>query len=129
MHPDDLDDDAMSFLHDRHLATLSTPRADGTVHVVPVGFSFDPVTRLARVITRAGSWKARHISTHPDTPVTLSQIDGGRWMSLEGTATVTDDPHRVAEAVDRYATRYRVPEPRADRVAIEIEIERVLGRW
>ncbi len=129
MHPDELDDEAMAFLRDRHLATLSTPRPDGTVHVVPVGFSFDPVTRLARIITFAASWKARHIAAHPDTPVTVGQIDGGRWMSLEGTATVTDDPERVAEAVDRYAARYRVPEPRPDRVAIEIEVVRVLGRW
>jgi PPOX class probable F420-dependent enzyme len=117
MHPDELDDEALAFVHDRHLATLSTPRSDGTVHVVPVGFSFDSVTRLARIITRSGSWTARHIAAHPDTPVTIGQIDGGRWMSLEGTAIVTDDPARVEEAVDRYAARYRQPEPRADRVA------------
>jgi hypothetical protein len=34
----------------------------------------------------------------------------------------------VAEAVARYAERYRQPGERADRVAIEIAVERVLGR-
>ena len=129
MTPDALDDAALQFLTDRHLATLSTPRTDGTVHVVPVGFSYEASRHLVRIITFAGSWKARHLSARPGTAVTVGQIDGGRWMSLEGRATVTDDPARVAAAVDGYAARYRQPEPRPDRVAIEIEVTRVLGRW
>jgi hypothetical protein len=58
----------------------------------------------------------------------VCQIDGGRWLSLEGTATVTDDPARVAAAVDGYAARYRQPGQRDDRVAIEIQVDRILGR-
>jgi len=129
MTPDQLDDAALQFLRDRHLATLSTPRPDGTVHVVPVGFSFDADLELVRIITFAGSWKARHLAAHPGTNVTVGQIDGGRWMSLEGPATVTGDPDRVAAAVEGYAARYRTPEPRPDRVAIELAVTRVLGRW
>ena len=34
----------------------------------------------------------------------------------------------VAEAVRRYAERFRQPEPREDRVALEITVDRVLGR-
>ena len=41
---------------------------------------------------------------------------------------VTDDPARVAQAVDRYANRYRQPGERVDRVVIEITVDRVLGR-
>ena len=41
---------------------------------------------------------------------------------------MTDDPDRVAEAVRRYAERYRQPGERPDRVAIEIAVDRVLGR-
>jgi hypothetical protein len=41
---------------------------------------------------------------------------------------VTDDPDRIAEAVDRYTRRYRQPGARDDRVAIEITVDRVLGR-
>ena len=47
-------------------------------------------------------------------------MDGGRWLTLEGAATVTDDPERVAEGVRRYAERYRQPGERDDRVVIEI---------
>jgi hypothetical protein len=41
---------------------------------------------------------------------------------------VTDEPDRVAEAVRRYAERYRRPGERPDRVAIEIAVDRVMGR-
>jgi hypothetical protein len=58
----------------------------------------------------------------------VCQLDGGRWLTLEGTAVVTDDPDRIAEAVDRYTRRYRQPGARDDRVAIEITVDRVLGR-
>jgi hypothetical protein len=58
----------------------------------------------------------------------VCQVDGGRWLTFEGPARVTDDPERVAEAVRRYAGRYRQPGERADRVAIEIAVDRVLGR-
>ena len=56
------------------------------------------------------------------------QIDGRRWLSLEGPATVTDDPARVAAAVEGYAGRYRQPGEREDRVAIEIRVDRIIGR-
>ena len=58
----------------------------------------------------------------------MCQVDGGRWLSLEGTAVVTDDPARVAAAVEGYAGRYRQPGEREDRVAIEIHVDRILGR-
>ena len=123
-----LDEASLTFLTERHLASMSTVRPDGSIHVVPIGFSYDPTAGLVRVITRAGSWKARHLAGHPGARVTVSQVDGGRWLSLEGDAVVTDDPTRVAAAVDGYAARYRQPEPREDRVAIEIAVDRVLGR-
>lgn len=59
----------------------------------------------------------------------MSQVAGGRWLTMEGPAVVTDDPARVAEAVRRYAERYRQPGERPDRVAIEIRVDRILGRW
>ena len=57
----------------------------------------------------------------------VAQVDGRRWLSLEGPAEVTDDPARVAEAVRLYAERYRQPGERPDRVAIEIRVDRILG--
>lgn len=45
-----LSDDALAFLSERHLAMLTTLRADNSPHVVAVGFTFDPKTHIARVI-------------------------------------------------------------------------------
>ena len=42
-----LSPDLLTFLTERHLATLTTLRADGTPHVVPVGFTFDAATLTA----------------------------------------------------------------------------------
>lgn len=126
--PTDLPDDVLAFLTERHLATLTTLRPDGSPHVVPVGFTYEPEARLVRVITFAPSKKARNLVASPGSRAAVSQVDGGRWLTLEGTAVVTDDPARVAEAVARYAERYRQPGERDDRVAIELTVDRVLGR-
>lgn len=124
--PADLSDDAIAFLSDHHLASLTTLRADGSPHVVPVGFSYDPAQHLVRIITFASSQKARNARRGGRAAV--SQVDGGRWLTLEGTASVSDDPERVAAAVAGYAARYRQPGERDDRVAIEIAVDKVLGR-
>lgn len=120
--------EVLAFLADRHLATLSTHRPDGTIHVAPVGFTYDAERGLARIITRAGSHKVANIEAHPGSRVVLCQVDGGRWLSLEGPAEVTAASDRVAEAVERYAHRYRQPGDRDDRVAIEISVDRIMGR-
>jgi PPOX class probable F420-dependent enzyme len=128
LDPAALPDDVLAFTTERHLATLTTLRPDGSPHVVAVGFTWDPAARLARVITFAPSRKARNLRAAPGSRAVVCQVDGGRWLSFEGPATVTDDPDRVAEAVRRYAERYRMPGERPDRVAIEIAVDRVLGR-
>ena len=126
--PAALPDHVVAFVRERHLATLTTLRPDGTPHVVPVGFTWDPSAGLVRVITFAPSRKARNVAASPGGRAVVCQVDGGRWLSFEGVATVSDDAARVAEAVRRYAERYRQPKERPDRVAIEIAVDRVLGR-
>ena len=54
-NPADLAPTTLEFLTERHLATLTTLRADGSPHVVPVGVTFDPATATARVITSTGA--------------------------------------------------------------------------
>ena len=115
-----------AFFTERHLATLTTLRADGTPHVVPVGVTFDPATGTARVITSGTSAKVRHVRAG-QARVAVCQVDGARWLTLEGTATVRDDPASVADAVARYAQRYRQPRVNPARVVIEISVDRVLG--
>ena len=116
----------LAFLREYHLASLTTLRADGSPHVVPVGFSYDPELRVVRVITFPSSVKYKNALRGGRAVV--SQVEGGRWLSLEGTVSGTSDPTRVAAAVAGYAARYRQPKEREDRVAIEITVDRVLGR-
>lgn len=115
--------DGLTFLTDYHLATLSTLAADGTIHSVPVGFTL--VDGLARVITRRGSVKVRNIRERGHA--TISQVDGGRWFTLIGTGTVAEDAESVARAVELYAGRYRQPQPNPERVALHIEVHKLMG--
>ncbi|MFM2073641.1 MAG: hypothetical protein RLZZ623_3905 [Actinomycetota bacterium] len=125
MSPDQLSDEAISFLTERHLGTLTTLRPDGSPHVVAIGFTFDRERSLVRVITFASATKAHNASLGGRAAV--CQVDGGRWITLEGIARITSDPSDVAAGVDRYAARYRQPKERIDRVVIEIAVDRVLA--
>ncbi|SDO16011.1 PPOX class probable F420-dependent enzyme [Klenkia soli] len=128
MTRDELSDDLRAFFTERHLATLTTLRADGTPHVVPVGVTFDLDTRTARVITSGTSVKAGHVRDGGGTArVAVCQVDGRRWTTLEGAATLREDPASVADAVQRYAARYRQPRVNPARVVLEITVDRVLG--
>jgi PPOX class probable F420-dependent enzyme len=124
----DLPSEVVAFLEERHLATLTTMRSDGSPHVTPVGFTFDLDRRLVRIITFTASQKVRNVRASPKARAAVSQVDGGRWLTLEGTIEVTEESQRVAEAVRRYGMRYRIPSERPDRVALEIRVDRVMGR-
>lgn len=125
LSPDELPAALGGFLAERHLATLTTLRPDGTPHVVPVGFTWDAEHRVARVITSGESTKVRNLES--GGRVALCQVDGRRWVTLEGSAEVRADPESVADAVARYAVRYREPRPNPQRVVLEISVDRVLG--
>ncbi|MCW2702894.1 MAG: Pyridoxamine 5-phosphate oxidase-related FMN-binding [Blastococcus sp.] len=125
--PSDPGPELLAFLTERHLATLTTLRPDGSPHVVPVGVTYDPSTRTARVITSGSSAKARHVRDGQQR-VAVCQVEGRRWVTLEGTAVVCEDPAAVADAVERYARRYRQPRENPARVSIEITVDRILGK-
>ena len=118
-----LTDRAQEFVTERHLATLSTLAADGTVHAVPVGFTVKD--GVARVIASGSSQKVRNIRLREHA--TISQYDGATWITLIGTGRVLDDGESVAEAVALYAERYRQPSVNPERVAILIDITKVMG--
>ncbi len=115
------------FWRERRLCMLASPRPDGSIHQVPVGATFDAELRLVRVITSGSSYKARNLRAHPGSRVSVSQVEGRWWSTVEGRATVSGEPDRVAEAVRRYAERYRQPRPNPERVVIEISVDRLLG--
>ena len=118
-----LSDEGLAFVTERHLATLSTMGADGRIHVVAVGFSYRD--GVARVITGGGSRKVANIRA--DIRATLSQVDGIRWLTLQGEATIEEDPEQVQLGVDRYTDRYRPPRENPERVVIVLQVEKVLG--
>lgn len=124
--PDELTPDERAFLAERHLATLTTLRANGTPHVVAMAFGYDETNGRVLMITRSGSVKVRNIDATGYAVV--SQLDGPRWLSLEGPARILRDPEGVAAAVAAFERRYRPATPRDDRVGIEIDVTRIIGR-
>ena len=124
LHPRALPEAALAFLAERHLATLTTLRPDGSPHVVPVGFTWDPEAGVARVITSGTSHKARNAASGR---AVLCQVDGWRWLSLEGPVRVLTDAASVRDAERRYAVRYREPRENPRRVVLEVTVDRVLG--
>ncbi|MFB2555758.1 pyridoxamine 5'-phosphate oxidase family protein [Herbiconiux liangxiaofengii] len=131
---------SLEFVTVRHLATLTTLLADGFPHVVPVGFTFEPAPatdgdRGADAPTAGGIGTVRIITNGPSQKVlnvrrdgraSVCQVDGARWITLAGTARILDDPADVADAVARYAERYRTPRENPERVVIAIDVDRVM---
>ncbi len=115
----------LDFLTESHLGTLATIRSDGTPHVVAIAFTYLPEDGTVQIITKDGSVKVQNLEKSPRAAV--SQVDGRRWLTLEGPAVVHRDPASIAKAVDAFSSRYRIPRENPDRVAIEITVDRVLG--
>ncbi|WP_313277535.1 PPOX class F420-dependent oxidoreductase [Timonella senegalensis] len=117
------------FVMERHLATLTTLRADGTPHVVPVAFTWDADKGVARITTKRSSVKARNARGYSGQPprVALCQVDGGRWITIEGTSTVIEDTEVIADAVKRYAVRYRPLEADPERIVIEVKADNAMS--
>jgi F420H(2)-dependent biliverdin reductase len=126
LDPASLSADVLEFLAERHLATLTTIRADGSPHVVPVGFTYEPGTRLARVITSGDSVKARN-AARPGAVAALCQVDRARWLTLSGPISVDTRADAVADAERRYAERYRPPRVNPKRVVLVMEVRHILG--
>ncbi|MET7372572.1 pyridoxamine 5'-phosphate oxidase family protein [Micromonospora arida] len=120
---------AAAFLAGPHVGTFTTLRPDGAPHVTAIRFTWDPDAGLARVLTVASARKARNITGHtPGARVALCQVAGFRWLTLEGAATLSVDPERIAEGVRRYLDRYgSAPPAPPDRVVIDIEVDRLVG--
>ena len=111
------------------VARLATVSGDGSPHVVPMGVVLDLESGTAWAITSAQSRKARNLlAAGPEGgSFAACQVDGRHWSTVEGRAVVVDDPQVVREAERRYAERYKVPRPNPERVAIRVEVTRVLG--
>ena len=126
-----LNPEQLVFVTERHLATLTTLRADGSPHVTPVAFMWDPATGTAVMTTERTSAKAlnaRRRGPGGTAPrAALCQVAGGRWLTLEGTIEADDDPAAVADAVARHARRYHPLEPDEERIVLRLRADRVLA--
>lgn len=126
-----LNPEQLVFATERHLATLTTLRADGTPHVVPVAYTWDTGEGVVRITARRTSVKARNARRRGragEPPrAAVCQVDGGRWMTLEGTIEVVEDAGEVAEAVRRYARRYRQLAHDPDRIVLRLTPDRVMA--
>ena len=121
-----LSGDEIGFLSERHLATVTTLRSDGTPHVVAIAFTYDTETGRVRIISSDGTQKVKNVER--SSRAVVCQVDGRRWLALEGVASVDRTPDGVANAVAAYAERYRPPRENPRRIVIEIEVDRVLGK-
>jgi PPOX class probable F420-dependent enzyme len=121
----------LEFWRERHLCTVTTLRRDGSPHVVPMGIVVAPGPGddlgTAWGITSRTSQKVANLLAAGDPRVAVCQVDGRRWSTIDGTAEVLDDPDSVAEAVRRYAERYRQPRENPSRVALRITITSAIG--
>jgi PPOX class probable F420-dependent enzyme len=122
----------LEFWRERHLCSVTTLRRDGSPHVVPMGCvvdvdAGDSTWGVAWAITSRTSQKVANLRGGSDPRVAVCQVDGRRWSTIEGVAEVCDDEESVAEAVRRYAERYRQPRQNPDRVALRIVIARAVG--
>lgn len=131
LDPHDLPEPVLTFLSDRHLATLTTLRGNGSPHVVPVGFTFDRAAALVRVITSNDSVKVRNAERpRPDGRpgrAAVCQLEGRHWLTLEGACRISRVREDITDAEHRYAQRYRVPRVNPQRVVLLIAVDRVLG--
>lgn len=97
--------------------------------MTPVGFTWDADHGWANITTMDYSVKVRNASGYADGAprAALCQVDGGRWITLEGTITVSREPAEIAEAVRRYALRYREPAENPSRVVLVLTPDKVMS--
>jgi PPOX class probable F420-dependent enzyme len=120
----DLTKQDVSFLQERHLGTLTTMRADGTPHVVAIAFTYSD-----GVVTIISSDRTQKVVNVEQTQrASVCQVDGRRWLTLEGNAAVARDPESVTYGEREFEKRYRPVRENPQRVVIRFEVDRILGR-
>src|SRR5262245_5517604 len=127
-------DEARAFIREHHRAVLATRRRDGAPQMSVVACNVDDEGRVV-VSTRETAVKAKNVRRDPRVSVCILPDDGwmGRWIQVDGTATVLSLPEAMEPLVEYYRTTagehpdwddYRAAMERERRVLIRVDIER-----
>jgi PPOX class probable F420-dependent enzyme len=132
-------DDARAFLRDHHRAVVVTFRADGRPQVSPVTVALDDEGYVV-ISSRETAFQVRNLRRDPR--VSLCVLDDGffgRWIYVDGTATIVSLPEAMEPLVAYYRAvsgehpdwdDYRRAMVRDRRVLVRIRITRAgPDRW
>jgi PPOX class probable F420-dependent enzyme len=123
-------DAARAIVSEQHHAVVATLRADGRPQMSPVLVVVDADGKLV-ISSRRPAYKVRNLRRNPQAYVCVLP-DGffGRWVQIEGLATIVDLPDAMEPLVDYYRRaagehpswdEYRAALEREERVLIRIE--------
>lgn len=106
------DDERRTFLSEgRRTAKLASLRADGSPHVVPVGFVLDGDDWV--FMTSADSVKGRNVRRDPRVGLCVDQVDPHAFVTVSGTVTISEEPTSLLHWATVIGNRYMGAE-RAD---------------
>jgi PPOX class probable F420-dependent enzyme len=123
-------DAARAVVSEQHHAVLATLRADGSPQMSPVDVVVDADGYLV-ISSRQTAYKVRNLRRNPQAYVcVLPDAFYGRWVQIEGRATILDLPDAMEPLVDYYRRAagehpdwadYRAAMERDQRVLVRIE--------
>jgi len=123
-------DQQRAFLDEARYAVVGTLNADSSIQQTVVWFL--RAGEQLRFSAGAGSVKAANLRRN--TTITLTVVDGGRYLTVSGDAAIEPAD---ADLRLQLATRYRGPEraaewvarrPEAARISVRIVVQRVYGQ-
>ena len=123
-------DQQRAFLDEARYAVVGTLNADSSIQQTVVWFLREG--EQLRFSAGAGSVKAANLRRN--TTITLTVVDGGRYLTVSGDAAIEPAD---ADLRLQLATRYRGPEraaewvarrPEAARISVRIVVQRVYGQ-
>lgn len=95
-------DAARAVVAEQHHAVLATRRADGAPQMSPVTVAVDNDGYLV-ISSRQTAYKVRNLRRDPQAYVcVLPDSFFGRWIQVEGRATIVDLPEAMEPLIDYY---------------------------
>jgi PPOX class probable F420-dependent enzyme len=126
-------DDARTYLGTNHHSVLITRKHDGSPQPSPVVHGLDEAGRVV-ISSREPAYKVRNLRRDPRVSVcAFPDKFFGRWIVVEGTATIISLPEAMPPLEDLYRQiagehkdwdDYRAAMERERRVIIAVQIER-----